>query len=233
MSGVRLPISSRSMRAARRCWRRCPRPRRTPRSAFSTGWRCWPGGSGWSVVRCSGKPSVSCTAPRLRPTRSSNARAPGRGSSPPKAIATSSRCARGSRTSATICACRRPSSWCRAICGLGCASGCAPTAGSKRRSMQHRSTPRSRCCVRSGSRRSRSLICTLGATRAMNRRHVRRCTARCPERTSRYPPKSCRRSRSSSGSRRQSSTPMSSRCCRATSRDWRSGSARRAIAARF
>ena len=47
--------------------------------------------------------------------------------------ATSSRFAKGSRTTATICGCRRPSSWFRASSGSAFVSGCAQTAGSRRR----------------------------------------------------------------------------------------------------
>ena len=58
--------------------------------------------------------------------------------SPPRAIATLSRCARASRTIATTCACRRPCLWCRARAAWACASACASTARSnaaRRRSL--------------------------------------------------------------------------------------------------
>ena len=42
MSAARLPISSRSTRPARRPWPRCPRPRTTRRSACSTASSSWP-----------------------------------------------------------------------------------------------------------------------------------------------------------------------------------------------
>ena len=78
--------------------------------------------------------------------------------------------------------------------------------------------PRSPCCSRNRSRRSRSATCTPGAIRATRTRRARHCSAHCPASMSRCRPRCCRRSRSSSGSRRRSSTPMSGRCCRAT---WR------------
>ena len=61
----------------------------------------------------------SFTARRLRPTRCWSARAPRSRCSPPKAIATSSKCAKASRATATICARRRRSRWCRASCRFG------------------------------------------------------------------------------------------------------------------
>ena len=79
MSAAPLPISSRSTRAARRCWPRCRRRRRTRRSASSTGSPRWRRSSGSTARRCSPRPSASSTAPRSRPTRCSNARARGTG----------------------------------------------------------------------------------------------------------------------------------------------------------
>src|SRR4051794_29940277 len=60
-------------------------------------------------------------------------------------------------------------------------------------------------------------VCYLHAwrDRATSRKPPWRCAARCPTPMFRYPLRSCRRSRNSSGSRRQSSTPMSARCWRA------------------
>ena len=52
-------------------------------------------------------------------------------------------------------------SWCRATCGSEGASGCAPMAASKPRSIPPRSTPRS-AAEPSGSRRSRYATCTHG-----------------------------------------------------------------------
>src|SRR5438477_141279 len=121
---------------------------------------------------------------------------------------------------ATTSACRRPSSSCRAGCACRCASGSVPTAASTRRSTQPRSKLRSPCSSASASSRSRSAICTPGATRVTSAGRARRSPARSPTPMSRCPPRSCRRSRSSSGSRRRSSTPMSARCCRAISRGW-------------
>ena len=52
-------------------------------------------GSASTARRCSPRPSASSTAPRSRPTRCWSTRAREPGFSPPRAIATSSRCARG------------------------------------------------------------------------------------------------------------------------------------------
>ena len=65
------------------------------------------------------------------------------------------------------------------------------------------------------------------APRARDR--ARRSNARCPTPMSRCPRRCCRRSRSSSGSRRRSSTPMSARCCRAIWRGSKRGSPKPAI----
>ena len=146
-----------------------------------------------------------CTAPRLRPTRCWSARAQRSRCSPPKAIATSSRCARGSSTTATICVRRRRSRWCRANGVLASGNGSRPMA----RSL----IPLDDEIARRGHRRDPAIRRDLGRgvlpallsqsrARTRRRRTAGARTARAS--ASRAPATCCRRSRNMSGSRPRS-----------------------------
>ena len=119
-------------------------------------------------------PSASCTAPPWPPTRCSSARARRSGCSPPRATATSSRCARASRTTATTCGCRRRCRWCRARCAWACASACGRRPRGDRRSTRPRCDAGiARAAARQGRRGRRVLPARLSRRRATRRAPAR------------------------------------------------------------
>ena len=213
-------------RAARRPWQKCPRRRRTRRSACSTVSNSSPRASASTAPRCWRRPTASCTARPSRPTRCSNARAPGSGlltteghrdviemreglkddrynlRMPPPEQLVPRRLRLGVR--------ERMRADGRIEIPLDPASLDAAIAV-----LQQEQVEAVAVCYLHAWRDPRHEHAT---AEALQPRAARRLClavlARC-----------CRRSRSSSGSRRRWSTPMSARCCRAIWRGSKPGSA--------
>ena len=111
--------------------------------------------------RFSAPPSASSTARPSQPMRFSNARVRSSACSPPRGTETSWRCARGSRTTATRSASRRPNPLVpRRICACRCASVSGRTAPRRGRSSAPRCVPQSATSPPSRSKRSRCATCT-------------------------------------------------------------------------